>query len=201
MNHLAHVFLSGKGVDVTRGNLIADFITGKEIRLCAPKFQRGIQLHYAIDIFTDTHPVVKLSTKHLHPYHHKYAPVVVDVFYDYFLARNWQIYAPQMDIETDMRHFIDDIYKNLQKDSADLPEKFLKPLPNMIKNDWLFQSTQLEGQKKIFTMLSKRAKFENNFDTAVQHLFEYHDVMEQEFNLFFPDLINHTRTFLEENNF
>lgn len=198
MNHLAHVFLSGKDVNVTRGNLIADFMTGKETRLCAPKFRRGIQLHYAIDVFTDAHPVVKLSTKHLHPYHHKYAPVVVDIFYDYFLARNWKIYAPQMDIETDMRHFINDIYKILQKDSTDLPEKFLKPLPNMIKNDWLFQSTQLEGQKKIFTMLSKRAKFENNFDIAVQHLSEFHDVMEQEFNLFFPDLINRARAFLEK---
>ena len=198
MNHLAHVFLSGKEADMTRGNLIADFVTGRDARQCAPRFKRGIQLHYAIDIFTDTHPIVKLSTKHLHTYHHKYAPVVVDVFYDYFLARNWQIYAPQMDVETDMRSFINDTYKILQEDTSDLPENFSKLLPNMIKNDWLFQGTQLEGQKKIFTMLGKRAKFENDFENAVQHLIKFHDEIEHEFNLFFPDLIKHVQTILQK---
>ena len=170
MNHLAHVFLSGKNDDVLRGNLIADFLKGKETLLCAQKFQRGIQLHYAIDVFTDAHPVVKLGTHRLHMYHHKYAPVVVDVFYDYFLARNWHYYAALLEIEPDMRQFINDKYKILQQDVSYLPEKFLKPLPNMIKNDWLFQGSQLEGQKRIFNMLGKRAKFENNFENAVYHL-------------------------------
>ena len=191
MNHLAHVFLSGKDENIMMGNLIADFITGKETRLCAPKFLPGIQLHYAIDVYTDAHPIVKESTKHLHPYHHKYAPVVVDVFYDFFLARQWSVYAPQMDITLGLREFVNHTYTVLQKNQADFPEKLSKPLPNMIKNDWLFQSTQLEGQKKIFSMLRKRANFENNFNDAVTHLLEFQSDFEKEFNLFFPDLIAH----------
>ena len=193
MNHLAHVFLSGNDEDLMAGNLIADFMTGKETRLCAPKFLRGIQLHYAIDVFTDAHPVVKESTKLLHPYHHKYAPVVVDVFYDYFLARNWHIYAPQMNVDTDMRAFINNTYQILQKNRAELPEKLAQPLPNMIKNDWLFQSTQLEGQKKVFVVLEKRAAYKNNFKDAVQHLITFQYELERQFNLFFPALMRHVQ--------
>ena len=199
MNHLAHVFLSGKDENIMMGNLIADFITGRETRLCAPKFLPGIQLHYAIDVYTDAHPIVKESTKHLHPYHHKYAPVVVDVFYDFFLARHWSVYAPHMNITLGLREFVNHTYTVLQKNIADFPEKLSKPLPNMIKNDWLFQSTQLEGQKKIFSMLHKRANFENNFNDAVNHLLEFQSDLEKEFNLFFPDLIAHVLQLKIEN--
>ncbi len=201
MNHLAHIFLSGKDKNVMVGNLIADFITGRETRLCAPKFLSGIKLHYAIDVYTDAHPIVKLSTKHLHAYHHKYAPVVVDIFYDFFLARHWHLYAPQMNISTDMRTFINNTYNVLQTNQSDLPEKLSKPLSNMIKNDWLFESTQLEGQRKVFSMLKKRANFENNFTDAVNHLLEFETDLENEFNLFFPDLISHVLKFLESTSF
>ena len=183
MNHLAHVFLSGKNENVMMGNLIADFITGKETRLCDPKFFKGIQLHYFIDIFTDSHPTVKESTKKLHPFHHKYAPVVVDVFYDFFLAKNWALYAGQMNVNVDMRSFINQTYSILEQNKTDFPEKLSKPLPNMIKNDWLYQSTQMEGQKKVFSMLEKRTKYESNFNDAVNHLIEFQDKLEHEFNV------------------
>ena len=190
MNHLAHVFLSGKDENLMMGNLIADFVTGSEARLCNPKFLKGIQLHYFIDVFTDSHPTVKESTKKLHPYHHKYAPVVIDVFYDFFLAKNWPYYAQQMDLNLDMRSFINQTYDVLEKNKSDFPEKLSKPLPNMIKNDWLYQSTQMEGQKKVFSMLEKRTKYESNFNNAVNHLIEFQDELEKEFNIFFPELIS-----------
>jgi acyl carrier protein phosphodiesterase len=50
------------------------------------KIQNGITLHRAIDTFTDAHPVFRESTKVTFRYHH-YAGVIVDVFYDHFLAK------------------------------------------------------------------------------------------------------------------
>jgi acyl carrier protein phosphodiesterase len=47
-----------------------------------------IILHRAIDTFTDAHPVLDEVLK-LHSRYHHYAGVIVDVFYDHFLAKNW----------------------------------------------------------------------------------------------------------------
>ena len=80
MNHLAHFFLSGDDDDLKIGNFIADFISNKEIDDYTEGVQRGIKLHRAIDAFTDTHPIVKQSTKRLHPFHHKYSPVIVNIY-------------------------------------------------------------------------------------------------------------------------
>jgi acyl carrier protein phosphodiesterase len=51
-------------------------------------------LHRAIDTFTDAHPVFRESTKVTFRYHH-YAGVIVDVFYDHFLAKNWNNYSDE----------------------------------------------------------------------------------------------------------
>ena len=89
MNHLAHFFLSGNDEDLAIGNFVADFITNRELPNYTEGVKRGIFLHRAIDAFTDSHLVVKQSTKRLHPFHHKYSPVIVDVYYDFLLAKNW----------------------------------------------------------------------------------------------------------------
>ena len=89
MNHLAHFVLSGNDADLAIGNFVADFITNRQLPHFTEGVQRGIWLHREIDAFTDAHPIVKQSTKRLHPFHHKYSPVIVDVYYDFLLAKNW----------------------------------------------------------------------------------------------------------------
>ena len=82
MNYLAHLFLSCQDEDLVIGNFIADSIRNKEVATFSPAIQQGISLHRKIDAYTDSHPIVRLSTRRLHPHHHKYAPVVIDIFFD-----------------------------------------------------------------------------------------------------------------------
>ena len=70
MNYLAHLFLSCQDDDLLIGNFIADSIRNKEVDNYSAAIQQGIFLHRAIDAYTDIHPVVRQSTKRLHPFHH-----------------------------------------------------------------------------------------------------------------------------------
>jgi acyl carrier protein phosphodiesterase len=92
MNFLAHAYLSFDQDEILIGNFIADFIRGKEIENYPKKIQVGIHLHRAIDAFTDSHPLVKEVQTHLRPRFGHYARVISDVFFDYFLAKNWGKY-------------------------------------------------------------------------------------------------------------
>src|ERR1700741_2833759 len=93
MNFLAHIYLSGNDEDVIMGNFMGDFVTGRHYEGLNAGMIKGVELHRKIDEFTDTHPVVQQSKERLYKNYHKYAPVIVDIFYDHFLAANWSKYS------------------------------------------------------------------------------------------------------------
>ena len=85
MNYLAHLYLSGNNADLLLGNFIADHLKGADRKRIYPEaIKRGIALHRRIDTFTDAHPVVAESKVRVREQFGKYAPVIVDVFYDHF---------------------------------------------------------------------------------------------------------------------
>jgi acyl carrier protein phosphodiesterase len=190
MNHLAHFFLSDNNDDLAIGNFVADFITNRELPHFTEGVQRGIFLHRAIDAFTDTHPIVKQSTKRLHPFHHKYAPVIVDIYYDFLLAKNWATYTegPSSVCNIPLRDFVDKMYKLLTDRILELPEKLQKRIPMMIADDWLMHYTTYEGLHNAFLRIEKNAAFPGNFGQAAEHLEMFLTEFDMEFNLFFPDL-------------
>ena len=59
MNYLAHAYLSFGMPAITVGNLISDFVKGKQKFTYPAAIQQGIVLHRAIDTFTDTHAVTR----------------------------------------------------------------------------------------------------------------------------------------------
>ena len=66
MNFLAHIYLSGDNELITIGNFVGDGVRGNKYKLYPKEIQIGIQLHRAIDTFTDAHPIFRRCTKRLH---------------------------------------------------------------------------------------------------------------------------------------
>ena len=87
MNYLAHVYLSGSDQNIMIGNFIADSIKGSKYLEYPIAIQKGILLHRKIDSFTDHHPSFRNSTKKLHQRYGHYSGIIVDIFYDHFLAK------------------------------------------------------------------------------------------------------------------
>jgi len=119
MNFLAHAYLSFGQEEILVGNFIADFVRGKEMENYPKKVQLGIQLHRAIDTYTDSHPLVKQVQSFLIPRFGHYSRVISDVFFDYFLAKNWKNYS-----DTPLEQFSLDTYRTLSSSPQELPEAF-----------------------------------------------------------------------------
>ena len=185
MNFLAHMFLTYGDKKLTVGNYVADFIRNRDLVLFPKKVVKGIMLHRHIDHFTDTHEEVLRSTRKLRIRHKKYAPVVIDVFYDYILSKNWETYA-----NVSIREFADEIYKTLNEYSYLFPIHLQDITERMIADDFLLQYGQKAGIKKTFQRIGKRAKFKSNFATAFDDLENNFDEIQDGFNLFFPNLIS-----------
>ena len=185
MNFLAHFYLARNNDDWIVGNFLGDFLNIRETAKMPEPIQRGIILHRKIDFFTDNHPIVKQGTARLHPAHHKYAPVVLDILYDYFLIKNWEYYCPGIDLES----FIAKVYAVLLHNSKIYPPDLQSLLTTMISEDWLSFGATPEGLERIFDGLKKRIRYPEMLSGAVDNMLRYEQVFDEEFNKFFPDLI------------
>ncbi|MGB7843823.1 MAG: ACP phosphodiesterase [Salinimicrobium sp.] len=183
MNFLAHIYLSGDNEELTVGNFIADSIKGKKYLNYPSEIQKGILLHRAIDYYTDTHPVVRKSSARLFEKYNHYNGVIVDIFYDHFLAANWKEYS-NVPLET----FVGNFYELLEKNARHLPEPVKRFFPYMVKENWLLSYAHLDGIARILSQMNIRTKNRVPMDRAVKDLQEHYGEFGEEFKMFFPDL-------------
>ncbi|GAC1584972.1 MAG: hypothetical protein NVS3B19_01800 [Ginsengibacter sp.] len=86
MNYLAHAYLSFSNPDVLVGNMISDYVKGKK-KFDYPKgIQRGMDIHRAIDTYTDSHIIVKEAKQYFQKPYRLYSGAFIDVVFDHFLA-------------------------------------------------------------------------------------------------------------------
>lgn len=184
MNFLAHIYLSGDSELITIGNFVADGIRGNKYRLYPAEIQVGIQLHRQIDTFTDAHPIFRQSTKRLHKGYGHYSGVIVDIFYDHFLAKNWNAYS-----KVPLAVYIADFYQTLTNHIDLLPPRFQKLTPIMIEGNWLLSYATVEGIQLVLNGMNRRTKGLSKMNNATKELVEHYDAFESEFTQFFEELM------------
>lgn len=183
MNFLAHIYLSGNNEFIKIGNFMADGIRGKQFENYPEAIQKGILLHRAIDTFTDAHPIFRESTKRLHERYHHYAGVIVDIFYDHFLAKNWKKYS-----EVNLDEYVAQFYQSLYTHHDLLSERTQNMLPYMEKQNWLLSYQTVEGIHQILTQMDRRTKNSSNMRYASEELQANYSDFEKEFTLFFEEI-------------
>src|SRR4051812_25190324 len=95
MNFLAHAFLAFGHTDVMLGSMMGDFVKGPLDNRHPPDILRGLTLHRRVDTYTDAHATVALSRSRISPARRRYAGILIDLFYDHYLAANWQQYSTE----------------------------------------------------------------------------------------------------------
>jgi acyl carrier protein phosphodiesterase len=180
MNYLAHAYLSFGIPAITVGNLISDFVKGKQKFTYPAAIQQGIVLHRAIDTFTDTHPITRQAKAFFREPYGLYAGPLVDVAYDHFLANDPVI--------TDLKSFAQHTYAQIQENEAFLPERFARMFFYMRTQDWLYNYRHRQGILDSFIGLSRRAAYMGSAEAAGR-LFETHFTQLQAcYGEFFPEL-------------
>jgi acyl carrier protein phosphodiesterase len=190
VNWLAHVFLSEPSVDFQLGNLLADVVRGPRRDAMSADFVRGATCHKAIDAFTDAHPIVKRSRARIGSEHRRFSGVLVDVFYDYYLARNWQRYST---IALDA--FTAAFYASAEPHLKELPPDARTMLERIIRYDLLASYAQVDGVeralRRISSYLTSRWGREFTLDRGVRDLLAHEAEFAADFHEFFPSLQAH----------
>ncbi|QOD60733.1 DUF479 domain-containing protein [Polaribacter haliotis] len=166
------------------GNFIADHIRGNNYTNFSKEIQQGIFLHREIDTFTDAHEIVRKSKRRLHARYRHYDGVIIDIFYDYFLAKNWADYSA-----IPLNVFTDSVNKLFLEKSPELPLKSQNFIKYMIEYNILYNYQFEEGIEKVLNGMNNRTKGKSQMNLAIEDLRELEDELQEDFTLFFKDLI------------
>ena len=187
MNFLAHAHLSGKNDQLLIGNFIADSVKGKDFNHFPEGIHQGIVLHRQIDTFTDRHVYFKRSLERIRNKHGKYSGIVVDIFYDHFLAVHWRRFH-----EESLHHFADHVYSLLSENFDLLPERSKRMLPYLIQQNWLEGYANFTDLELVFYGMDRRTQLISGMRESVKTLHENYSGLEEDFFDFYPELQHYT---------
>jgi acyl carrier protein phosphodiesterase len=188
MNYLAHAYLSFGQPDLTVGNMISDYVKGKQILAFPASIREGILLHRSIDQYTDQHPATKAAKEIFRPDYRLYSAAFVDVVYDHFLARDQARFT-----DGALMDFSLQTYAHLEPRAAFFPEPFARMFPYMKSQNWLYNYQFRWGIQNSFGGLVRRARFLEESDTAFR-LFEAHiHTLQDCYEAFIADIERHAR--------
>lgn len=186
MNWLAHLYLSEPEPEFWIGNLLPDFLSIGELVQFSPGVQRGIAQHRKIDLFTDAHPIVRDCINRMQPPNRRFGGVLLDIFFDHFLARNWGLYSSRS-----LPDFANEVYASFSKISESLPSRVASNLQRIQAHDLLCSYQEISGVSLALQRIALRLKRPMELEKSISILEQNYDDYASCFRNFFPELQRH----------
>lgn len=184
LNYFAHIFLSGREGQLQTGNFIGDFVKGHPGNRYPSKISEGILLHRKIDEFTDAHPVVRETVAIVRPVFGRYSAIVVDMYFDHFLAANFNRYSHQS-----IHLFAFRFYLVVLFNYRHLPSKVKTFIFHFVLTHRLNKYASIAGLKNSLEIMQKHKIPAFDPELIIGYLNENSNEIEKNFHRFFPDLI------------
>jgi len=184
MNYLAHLYLSGESDEIKLGNFIGDFVKGNKYQNFPEQVALGIQIHRSIDTFTDRHPNVIECSKLLKAGYGRYSGVVTDIFFDHFLAANWNEYSG-----ITLRQFAKHAHAIFLSNFGLLPFRVKQFLPFLIQHKRFESYAHRENLLAILEIMSRRTSLPAKGDWAIQILNQEYEQFGTLFKSFFEEIV------------
>jgi acyl carrier protein phosphodiesterase len=156
MNFLAHAFLAGPWPSLIVGGVVGDWIKGPLPGSLPIDLAKGVALHRAIDGFSETHPAFRRSRGRVSSVRRRYAGVLVDIYYDHLLARDWSHFHRET-----LADYCVNVYCLIASRLDDVPDSARHALELMTQENWLQSYGNLAGIADILTRMSRRARYPN----------------------------------------
>jgi len=183
VNYLAHLYFSDSEPLAWSGSLMGDFVKGAIPSDWPQVLIRHLRLHRRIDSYTQTSPAFQASRKRLDPRFRYARSVLVDVFYDHFLAQQWERYSP-----LSLLDFSRQVYSGLEQCFDFLPIPLQLQLPRMIEHNWLHSYRCPEIVERVLSRLEERLKHRFPLAEGYRELERWREPLEEDFCRFMEEL-------------
>jgi len=194
MNYLGHFYLSHHSEGLLVGNFLADFVKGKRYADYPAPIAEGILMHRALDSFTDGHAEIKRCTALLRHDYGKFSGIIVDMYFDYFLASNWSSWS-----SVPLKDFSAQVYRILTAYEKHYPDRARLALQHMTTHDWLTHYAEPKGieaaLKGIAYRMTKRLGKPISFEGAAEKMLSEKVALSKAFHNFVDDIAQYAKRF------
>jgi acyl carrier protein phosphodiesterase len=172
------MFLSGDDPELLVGNFMGDFVKGPLGDVYPPRIRQGLVLHRKIDSFAQKDADFQNSRLRLSASYGLYRGVLVDLFYDHFLATEWHHWS--------RREFPD--YLSWARNCIELhrgvmPQK-LQDLVPVIFDQLLPSYRSISGIGSALTRMSRRITRPNSLAGGEAELIRHYEELKIDFDSF-----------------
>lgn len=189
MNYLAHLYLSDDDPESMIGSLMGDFAKGRLSPELSPAIRQGILIHRRVDSFTDMHPVFGRSRGRIRPQFRRYSGILIDLFYDHFLACRWTQYS-----DSSLEDFAQRAYRVMREHLHSFPSPMQRSMSYMVRNRLLQSYREPAGIERALRGIETRLKRPSHLHQAAADLEDRYQALGEDFDLFFPDLVTYVGT-------
>lgn len=184
MNYLSHLFFSKRTPLSMTGNLMGDFKPDAELRSRLPKeITLGIENHRFVDRETDQYLPVKELRQLFTQERRRFAGIVTDIAFDYFLIKHWDDLAV-----IEFPEFVQSCYLGLEQGRQWMPPRMSYVTTKMQEHDWLSTYATMDGISNTIDQVSKRMRFKNNMAGSVVEVTNNYEQIERVFLELFKHL-------------
>ncbi|MDM7861874.1 ACP phosphodiesterase [Alteromonas sp. ASW11-36] len=184
LNYLAHIQLAHHSGTSKLGNFLGDFVKGYDLSRFPVSIQQGIELHRAIDSYTDNHPITADLRRLFPPELRRMAGVIIDVYFDHLLCRQWHCYNTNVQSEV-----LDGFYAELAATQLSVGPRFDRVKQGLIEYRWLTDYAEIEGVIRAYQHIEQRLKGKIRFaDGAATLITHRHKEMHHAFEQLYPQL-------------
>ncbi len=183
MNHLAHLYLSSDNEEEMVGQFIADAVKGNDFNLYSRDIRNGILLHRWVDSYTDTHDLVKELRAEYRPKLRLYSGVLIDLVFDYFLAKDFQVHSGR-----DLAEFQQFTFGVLNKHEESFPDKMKNYFFHMKDKEFMMKYAHPVGMAVIVRQMGNRIPRGESLLAAGDFFEDYVEMASAYFPTFFEEL-------------
>jgi len=192
LNYLFHLYLSGNDPDVLTGNFMGDFVKGPLDASYPPRLRRGIELHRRIDSFAQREPHFVRSRLRLDAAFGLYRGVLVDLFYDHFLATGWRQFSG-----LPLDGYLKAARTVVESRREKLPLRMQGLVP-VIFEDMIPSYLEVSGVALALARMSRRVARQNPLAEGGGELVRHYAGLKEDFEGFLPEIAGFANGFLKE---
>ena len=168
MNYLVHLYLAGEDPELQLGGLMGDFVKGPIPTEYPEKLALGLHLHRRIDSLAQSSLHTRLSRQRLDPKYGHGRGIIIDIFYDHFLASTWAAHSSES-----LESYAQNVYRLLRRNHNQLPPALQQVAPRMIEYNWLvsyqYQAVIGKALQSISERLSRPLPLAEGVDDLANH--------------------------------
>lgn len=182
MNYLVHLYLSGSDPELRLGGLMGDFVKGPLATELPDGIARGLRLHRRIDTLAHSSADTRRSRQRLDPGFSHGRGIIVDIFYDHFLASSWQDYS-----SISLERYAEDVYRLLEEHHGQLSPSLQQVARRMISHNWLVSYRQQEVVGKALQRIAERLSRPLPLAEGLEDLRRHEALFRQDFQGFMTE--------------